>query len=152
MPEGFGDRLQRAAIKKGLQSQKEIARASGLNEGAVSRHLRLIGDVVPRADSVKKYCKALDVTYDWLVFGQEQQPKSEEMIGAGALVNVLDTFDWPQTLSIDVIDDVTAMARREALSDAGKMRPRSVWVARLNQLVRASIEVSVASEPKRRAR
>lgn len=115
----------------------DLARESGLTEGAVSRHLERTK--TPRLDSVERYCKALGVGMQWLAYGREEasvppQPKVETMLGSAALERVLAVYEWPD-VDIAIVDAVVADARTEAFA-SGQDRPESAWRLRVTQLLR----------------
>lgn len=55
-------------LKKVMKERKlkrwELSKISGVRVEAINKYL--MGDCVPRADSLQNICKALNVTMDWL--------------------------------------------------------------------------------------
>lgn len=133
MSQTFGERL-RAAMQAKELNQTKLATLTGIDPGAVSRHLR--AEEPPSTESVRKYSEALGRSYEWLVSGREGRRAERDavLLGSTALEQVLAYFDWPD-VEISVIDGVAADARAEA-SAAGRDRTESMWHLRVRQLLR----------------
>jgi transcriptional regulator with XRE-family HTH domain len=135
----FKERL-RASMEQRGWNQKTLAEASGLTESAVSRHLER--DDAPRADSLKKYAEALDVSVAWLGFGRTETPPAQsatfpaidpDATGLAALAMVLRDYPWPDHLDMTAIDAAEAEARQAAATPAGLTRSPSAWRAYLDR-------------------
>lgn len=68
------DRLQKALIERNM-SASELAKASGIDKGAISRYLQ--GKVIPKQSKIEALSKALKVAPAWLMgFDPEDLPAS----------------------------------------------------------------------------
>ena len=61
---GFAMRLRAARQRAGL-NRKQLCAAARVNAGSVRKWE--LGEMAPRADSLKRLCRALDVSADWLL-------------------------------------------------------------------------------------
>lgn len=70
----IGDRITKEAAIKGIM-QGEIAKQAGITRQSVSNYMN--GYKIPRADVLGKIAKVLNVTCDYLIYG-EQEGKDNE--------------------------------------------------------------------------
>lgn len=66
--EGFSERLKRCRVELGM-TKSDLAKASGVAAAQIYRYET--GKSKPREDIVAKLAKALKVTNEWLIFGQD---------------------------------------------------------------------------------
>lgn len=149
----FGDRLKEAMLQRGM-SQKALAEASGLTEGAVSRHLK--ADSAPRVSSVQAYERALGVSAAYLMSGREAYSGgggggggAASLRGRAALDHALLAYEWPADTDMSVIDAAQAEVEREAETPRGRLRSVSAWTAYLDRMVRRPSSASTRSAPAR---
>lgn len=120
-------------------SQTQLAEMAHIDNGALSRHLKQAHPA--RTDSIQKYSEALKVNPIWLAYGRgemELESKHETdlpMVGVAALAAVLDDYEWPSGIPTSTIDAVVTEVRQQAATEAGRLRPRSVWRATIRDLI-----------------
>lgn len=76
MKKTIADRLDHLMKLRGVRSQSELARRSGVPQATISRTLK--GGSVPELDTVKKLAEALSSTSSWLVDGIGPGPESPD--------------------------------------------------------------------------
>lgn len=76
MKKTIADRLDQLMKLRGVRSQSELARRSGVPQATISRTLK--GGSVPELDTVRKLAEALSSTSPWLVDGLGPGPESPD--------------------------------------------------------------------------
>lgn len=138
MAEKFGDRLKREMRRKGW-NQKDLAAKTGINAGAVSRHLKL--EDPPSVDSVTKYAKALGLSFAFMLEGRDDAVAVElpSADGARALEQVLHAYRWPDDVNFDLLPPLVAEARSVAKAE-GATWPASLWTLWLERTYSQRLE------------
>lgn len=80
----FGDNLKQARVGKSL-SQSQLAEAVGMHSTHISRYERSLAN--PTIEVVKKIAEALDVSVDFLIYGNEKE-KAQNQIGDNELLSM----------------------------------------------------------------
>lgn len=73
--ETLGDRLRNARNRK-LWTQQELSEATGVMEATISRIENGKYQRRPYRETLKRLATALDVSLEWLVFGDEKKDQS----------------------------------------------------------------------------
>lgn len=107
----FGERVRRAARRKGLQ-EGELADRAGLSRSGLSKILN--GHVVPRLDTVEAIVEALDMPLAEFFGGEKKRDPGQALMLLREDLARLDTAG-PGTGTHEITDDMLARAIRIAL-------------------------------------
>jgi hypothetical protein len=86
------------------------------------------------ATSLRKLAKAAGVTTDWLMGADELRPTRADVLDAGPVEKVLETYPWPESLEPDEMVEVARRLRMEHFKNAEQV-PLSYWPVRIRRLI-----------------
>lgn len=108
---GMANRIRSLMRWRGIRSQRQLARLSGVPQSAIARVLARCGDYHPQRKTIVKLAAALDTHPTWLTDGRDDTPAPSTAVLAPEQAELL---HWVSYLAPEDHGAVLTLVRRLA--------------------------------------